>query len=279
MSSLQAQRDNILRLNNELESRVAARTAQLEAANKELEAFSYSVSHDLRAPLRHIQGFIELLVKAAGQQLSPKAQRYLKIISDSAERMGALTDDLLSFSRMQRTEMRETRIDLKSMANEVISRLNGAADGRKIEWKIASLPEVKGDPAMLKQALTNLIDNAVKYTRPRDPAVIEIGCEGEEDARHVLFVRDNGVGFDMQYAHKLFGVFQRLHDDAEFEGTGIGLANVNRIIVRHGGRVWAHSEPERGAAFYFTLKGTNLNSETHNERNDSYDQPAADPLS
>jgi signal transduction histidine kinase len=278
MSALKVERDEVLRLNNDLERRVAERTAQLEIANRELEAFSYSVSHDLRAPLRHIQGFCELLPKSAGDQLPAKAQHYIKTISDSAQRMGDLIDDLLSFSRMQRAEMHETRVDLMSMVNEVAQTMAGHGNGRKIEWKIAALPGVQGDSALLRQVFVNLIGNAVKYTRPRDPAVIEVGWAGEENGHHTLFVRDNGVGFDMQYAHKLFGVFQRLHSNSEFEGTGIGLANVQRIIARHGGRVWAESEPEKGATMFFTLKATEV-SERQKGRNDTDDPLAANSYS
>ncbi len=252
VAGLRQAEEKIQTLNQDLEKRAG----ELQATNKELEAFSYSVSHDLRAPLRHIQGFCELLSKTAGEPLQAKAQRYIKIISASAQRMGDLIDDLLTFSRMQRAEMQETRIDLKSVVSDVIQHLNGAASGRQIVWKTTSLPETQGDPAMLRQVFVNLIGNAVKYTRPRDPAVIEIGWLGERDGQHTLFVRDNGVGFDMQYAHKLFGVFQRLHSDSEFEGTGIGLANVQRIVARHGGRVWAEGELEKGATVYFTLRAT-----------------------
>jgi signal transduction histidine kinase len=266
MSSLRAEREKVLRLNDDLEKRVVERTAQLELANKELEAFSYSVSHDLRAPLRHIQGFCELLQKSAGDQLSTKNQHYVKTIAGSARRMGDLIDDLLTFSRMQRAEMHETRLELKTIVDEVVGVSASSANGRRIEWKIGALPEVQGDPAMLRQVFVNLIGNAVKYTRPRDPAVIEVGLTGEENGRHTLFVRDNGVGFEMQYAHKLFGVFQRLHSNSEFEGTGIGLANVQRIIARHGGRVWAEGRPDEGATIYFTLKATE-NSNQKKKRN------------
>jgi light-regulated signal transduction histidine kinase (bacteriophytochrome) len=213
-----------------------------------------------------------LLPKAAGDQLSDKAQRYIKTIAESAQRMGDLIDDLLTFSRMQRTEMHETRVELKSVVNAVIETLSACAGGPRIEWKIASLPEAQGDPAMLRQVFVNLIENAVKYSRPRDPAIIEVGCAGEEHGQYTLFVRDNGVGFDMQYAHKLFGVFQRLHSNIEFEGTGIGLANVQRIIARHGGRVWAEAELEKGATIYFTLNATQLR-DRHTNAGEASDRP------
>jgi len=245
--SLQEARD-------QLELRVQERTAELEAAYKELEAFSYSVSHDLRAPLRHVHGYVEMLAKATAGQVTPKAQRYLKTITEASEDMGRLIDDLLSFSRMGRAEIRESIVDLDKMVQDTRRGLEMETKNRKIVWKIAPLPPVFGDPTMLKQVLTNLIGNAVKYSRGRDPAEIEIGRAGEENGRPIFFVRDNGAGFDMQYAHKLFGVFQRLHRADEFEGTGIGLAIVRRILTRHGDRIWAESELDKGATFYFTLK-------------------------
>ena len=241
-------------LNNELEQRVRERTAQLETANKELEAFSYSVSHDLRAPLRHVRGYAEMLAKEAGDRLSEEGRRLLKIIADASEEMGVLIDDLLAFSRMGRIEMRAVSVELDTLVREALRGLESATSGRNIVWKIPALPAVQGDPAMLRQVFANLLGNAVKYTRPRDPAQIEVGCAGEEAGRIILFVRDNGVGFDPQYAHKLFGVFQRLHRADQFEGTGIGLANVRRIIARHGGRTWAEGKVDEGATFYFTLK-------------------------
>ena len=231
-----------------------ARTAEVEAANKELESLSYSVSHDLRAPLRHIQGYAEMLGEDAESTLSPEARRYLDVIAGAGREMGELIDDLLSFLRMSRAEMRETRVDLGALVQNGIGDLEVSTRGRNIVWKVSPLPAATGDRAMLKQVFANLLGNAVKYTRPKDPAAIEIGCAGEEDGRVVLFVRDNGVGFDMQYANKLFGVFQRLHRADEYEGTGIGLANVRRIIARHGGRVWAEAAPDQGATFYFTLR-------------------------
>jgi signal transduction histidine kinase len=243
-------------LNDTLESRVAERTAQLEEANKELESFSYSVSHDLRAPLRHVQGYVQMLQKAADGHLSDKSQRYLKTIADASSEMGYLIDDLLAFSRMGRTEMMESRVHLDELLQDTIRSLELATKDREIDWQMVPLGWVIGDRSMLKQVLANLVGNAVKYSRTRDRAVIEIGVAGEEDGRAILFVRDNGAGFDMQYAHKLFGVFQRLHAAEEFEGTGIGLATVRRIVVRHGGRVWAEGAVNEGATFYFTLKAS-----------------------
>ncbi len=228
--------------------------AQIEEANKELESFSYSVSHDLRAPLRHVHGYVEMLQREARGQLSDKAQRHLKTIAEASSEMGDLIDDLLAFSRTGRAEMSESRVHLNELAQDAIRVLEPATTGRTIVWQIPPLAPVVGDPSLLKQVLANLIGNAVKYSRMRDPAAIEIGCAGEEDGRVILFVRDNGAGFDMQYAHKLFGVFQRLHRAEEFEGTGIGLAIVRRIVGRHGGRVWAEGAVNEGATFYFTLK-------------------------
>jgi signal transduction histidine kinase len=242
----------IRRLNKELEQRVIERTAELEAANKELEAFSYSVSHDLRAPLRHVEGFIEILQNSKGPVLDPEAKQYLDTIADSARQMGRLIDDLLAFSRTARAEFSRTSVDISELAQNVIRDLRPEVAERQVDWVLSDLPVVKGDPALLRQVMLNLLSNALKYTRPRPNARIEIGSLPAE-TEDIIFVRDNGVGFDMRYAHKLFGVFQRLHRAVEFEGTGVGLANVRRIILRHGGRTWAESELGRGATFYFSL--------------------------
>jgi len=234
---------------------VRAANQELQAANAELDSFSYSVSHDLRAPLRHVLGYVELLTREIGASvLSAKARHHLQTITDAGVEMGQLIDDLLAFSRMGKVELHENLIGLDGLVQDSILALDSVTQGRSIDWKIAPLPEVFGDPSVLKQVLVNLIGNAVKYSRPRNPARIEISCAGEEDGRAILFVRDNGVGFDMQYADKLFGVFQRLHGANEFEGTGIGLAMVRRVIARHGGRVWAEGALNQGATFYFTLR-------------------------
>ena len=225
---------------------------RLETANKELEAFSYSVSHDLRAPLRHISGFVDMLQQHSGPVLDERGQKCVNTIAASARRMSKLIDDLLEFSRMGRAEFGRASVSLDPLVTEVLRELEGEAEGRRIEWRIAPLPSVEGDPAMLRQVFVNLISNALKYTRPRPEAQIEIGAR-VENGETVIFVRDNGVGFSMEYAHRLFGVFQRLHRQEEFEGTGIGLANVRRIIHRHGGRTWAEAEVDRGASFYFSL--------------------------
>jgi light-regulated signal transduction histidine kinase (bacteriophytochrome) len=229
------------------------RTSTLEATNKELDAFAYTVSHDLRAPLRHINGFIELLQKRAGTALDEQCRHHIEVISDSAQNMGLLIDDLLSFSRMRRQAMSLRQVDLGNLVHDVIQGLETDTAGRTIDWRIGDLPMVNGDAAMLRSVLTNLIANALKFTQTREQARIEIDAIVGHASEAVIFVRDNGVGFDMTYADKLFGVFQRLHRADEFEGTGIGLANVRRIIARHGGRTWAKGKPDQGAAFYFAL--------------------------
>ncbi len=250
--ALRKSQEQLARWNIELEQRVAERTAQLEAANEELEAFSYSVSHDLRAPLRHIDGFVEILQNGAASKLDKESQENLRTIADAARKMGRLIDDLLAFSRTSRARMTKRNVSLQNLVREALRHVERETEGRDVEWIIGDLPEVEGDPNMLRQALINLMSNALKYTRPRARARIEIGASstGKET---VFFIRDNGVGFDMQYANKLFGVFHRLHRANEFEGSGIGLANVRRIIHRHGGRTWAEGALDHGATFYFSL--------------------------
>jgi light-regulated signal transduction histidine kinase (bacteriophytochrome) len=246
----------ILQLNADLEARVVRRTAELEAANKELEAFSYSVSHDLRAPLRAINGFAGIVLEEYGSQLPDEGRRYLERVRNGGQRMGELIDDLLAFARLSRQLLNRQPVNTGRLVQEVLEELNPPGNKRQVETRMGELPACQGDPALLKQVWTNLLSNAIKYTCGRTPAVVEIGCE-QNNGQKIFFVRDNGVGFDMQYADKLFGVFQRLHRADQFEGTGVGLAIVQRIVHRHGGRVWATAEPERGATFYFTLEGKN----------------------
>ncbi|MBV8728851.1 MAG: PAS domain S-box protein [Acidobacteriia bacterium] len=240
--------DEIERLNQEL----AHRSAELEGTNKELEAFAYSVSHDLRAPLRHMAGYAELLHKRVSSTFDEKSQRYMAMMLEAAKRMGDLIDDLLAFSRIGRAETRKTVVSLDQLVKEALTEIRQDTEGRTINWKIGTLPEFYGDRSMLKLALVNLMSNAVKFTRTRPEAEIEIGSVNGINGDVVVFVKDNGVGFDMKYVHKLFGVFQRLHQSETFEGTGIGLATVQRILHRHGARVWAESAIDQGATFYFS---------------------------
>ncbi|MBV8826892.1 MAG: DUF4118 domain-containing protein [Bradyrhizobiaceae bacterium] len=229
------------------------RAEELEATNKELESFTYSVSHDLRAPLRHVAGFSELLQKHASSSLDDKSRRYIRLILESAKKMGNLIDDLLGFSRIGRAETRTAAVNLGQLAREVVADFGQDASGRDIVWRIGALPVCRGDRSMLRLVLVNLVSNAVKFTRIRTRAEIEIGSAREDSREVEIFVRDNGAGFDMQHANKLFGVFQRLHLAEEFEGTGIGLATVQRIVHRHGGKVRAEGMVDNGAIFYFSL--------------------------
>jgi len=257
--ALRESEQSLATTNRSLETRIRQRTVELEDANNELEAFSYSVSHDLRAPLRHIDGFAELMTEECGSRLNVDGRRYLGIISESVKQMGKLIDDLLAFSRMGRVEMRQTRVSMAALVKQVVQELAGDIDGRKIEWEVHSLPDVRGDSSMLKQVWMNLLSNSIKYTRPRDLAKIDIGCS-KKGGELEFYVRDNGAGFEMKYADKLFGVFQRLHRAEEFEGTGVGLANVSRIVARHGGRTWAQAKVDEGATFYFTFPDSERNS-------------------
>ena len=241
---------------SELNSALKVQVEQLAATNRELEAFSYSVSHDLRAPLRHIIGFVDLLNTRDLSALDEKSGHYLQVITQAAQKMGILIDDLLAFSRMGRTEMMRTRVDFDQLVRDIVKEVSEDAKEREIQWEIAPLPAVVGDAAMLRQVMVNLISNAVKFTRPRPQAKIEIGAIEDRPNETLLFVRDNGVGFDIRYVNKLFSLFQRLHSTEEFEGTGVGLANVQRIILRHGGKVWAESAPEGGATFWVSLPRT-----------------------
>src|SRR5580704_1856065 len=241
--------DEIRKLNQEL----AQRAAELEATNKELESFAYSVSHDLRAPLRHMVGYSELLQRQASSLLDEKSHRYIRTILESAKKMGNLIDDLLAFSRIGRAETKKTAVDLQQLVKEVVAEIGQETKGRDIAWKIGALPVCYGDRSMLRLVVVNLVSNAVKFTRMRRPAEIEIGCVDGNKNEIEVFVRDNGAGFDMQYVDKLFGVFQRLHLPEQFEGTGIGLATVQRIIHRHGGTVRGEGAVDKGATFYFSL--------------------------
>ena len=244
--------EEIRMLNTDLERRVTERTTQLESANKELEAFSYSVSHDLRAPLRGMAGFARILMEDYAEQLPEDAVRSLKRIQGNAQKMGTLIDDLLAFSRLSRQALTKQAISPGDLAQQIFDEFRGEQEGRHLDLVIQDMPQFQGDPALFKQVYVNLITNALKFTRKRDPGRIEIGCQ-EVNGETVYFVKDNGVGFDMRYANKLFGVFQRLHDAKEYEGTGVGLAIVQRVVTRHGGRLWADAEIEKGASFYFTI--------------------------
>jgi light-regulated signal transduction histidine kinase (bacteriophytochrome) len=239
-------------LNAELEHRVVARTGQLDAANKELEAFSYSVAHDLRAPLRHINGFSKILQDDYSTALDATAQHYLKSIQDGAKNMGRLVDDLLKMGQIGRQELVCRPTDLNSLVRRALQDLQPECEGRQIEWRIGELPSVDCDSGLIRQVFANLLSNAVKYTRPREKAVIEVG-QVTTDGAPTVFVRDNGAGFDQKYAHKLFGVFQRLHSAEQFEGTGVGLATAHRIVQKHGGRIWAQAEVDKGATFFIAL--------------------------
>ena len=240
--------ERIQALNHNLEHHVA----ELTAANRELDAFTYSLAHDLRAPLRHIHGFATILMENFQEKADDEAKRLLGKILKSSKEMGVMVDDLLNFARLGRVELQRTRVDLAQMVEEVKRQLEPDMQGRSINWEVDALPTVSGDPALLRQVLVNLLSNAVKYTSKEPDAQIKVGSRNG-GSEITMFVRDNGAGFEMQYAEKLFRVFQRLHRAEEFEGTGVGLANVRRIIERHGGRIWAEGAPGKGATFYFSL--------------------------
>ncbi|GFO70758.1 hypothetical protein GMLC_43370 [Geomonas limicola] len=237
----------------ELNAELSSQVRQVEAANKELENFSYSMSHDLRAPVRHLNAYLELLGKQDLSVLDHKSHHYLEVIRDAAENMALLVDGLLSFLHLGRVELKGARVDLGELVNEVILEMAGHPDAGRVDWQIAPLPEVWGDREMLRTVFQNLVANALKFSRDRQEIEIEIGTGSGNLSELVFFVRDNGVGFDMRYQHKLFGLFQRLHSNEEFKGTGVGLASVQRIIQRHGGRVWASSVLGEGATLWFSL--------------------------
>jgi light-regulated signal transduction histidine kinase (bacteriophytochrome) len=242
--------------NAELTVALESANDALEAANKELEAFSYSISHDLRAPLRHIDGFSQLLAEGYAAQLPPPAQRLLNNVCDGAQRLGRMLDGLLNFSRLGRQPLEMHSVSLMSLVQKALDELREEREGRQVEIRTENLPDCLGDAALLKQVLVNLLANALKFTRQREHVLIEIGGD-EQSGELTCFVRDNGAGFDMKYADKLFGVFQRLHRNDQFEGTGVGLSIVQRIIHRHGGRIWAEAEVDKGACFRFTLPAAN----------------------
>jgi light-regulated signal transduction histidine kinase (bacteriophytochrome) len=244
--------EQVRRLNEELEFRVTERTKQLEIANKELEAFAYSVAHDLRAPLRAIDGFAHILLEDYENLLDKEGKRLCTVIYSESQQMGRLIDDLLTFSHINHTEMQMTLIDMKELVRSVFYQLSTPKSRERIDFQVGHLPETISDSTLIREVWLNLISNAIKFSSKRDRAVIEVGYLQEED-NNVYFIRDNGVGFEMRYAGKLFTIFWRLHTEKEFEGTGIGLAIVQRLIHRHGGKVWAESEVDKGATFYFTL--------------------------
>jgi light-regulated signal transduction histidine kinase (bacteriophytochrome) len=256
LESLTQAQNEIKDLNENLEQKVKARTAELEASNKELESFSYSVSHDLRAPLRHISGYANLVIKNFSDNLPEKGNHYLTSIIESANQMGLLIDDLLQLSKTSRQELEYGKVDMNVIFLEVYENIKNHNKNRNIKWIISILPTVNGDFNLLKLVWFNLLANALKFTQEKSLAIIEVAFK-EDDKEFIFSISDNGVGFDMQYSDKLFGVFQRLHSNKEFKGTGIGLANVYRIINRHGGRTWADAEVNKGATFYFTIPKKN----------------------
>jgi light-regulated signal transduction histidine kinase (bacteriophytochrome) len=246
----------IRKLNEDLEDRIAKRTKQLQVTNHELEAFSYSISHDLRTPLRHIAGFSRILVNDFGPAMAVEAREHLQRIEDAVSRMGLLIDALLKMAVLRRQPLQLDHSELNPIVDQVISMLRPECQGRDVEWRIAKLPALDCDPVLMAQVFQNLIGNALKYSRGRARAVIEVDSIQQPDKPPIIFVRDNGAGFNMKYAARLFGVFQRFHTESEFEGTGVGLATVHRIIQKHGGMIWAEAEPDHGATFYFALQMT-----------------------
>ncbi len=253
LQSAEAAAEEVRALNAQLEDRVTHRTAELAAINQELEAFTYSVSHDLRAPLRHIDAYAQILQDEM-EKNPADARQYLSRIRFGVQDMSRLVDDLLKLSRIGRAGLKCETVRLNTLVEDVLAELQPEVANRNMEWRIAELPSARVDPGLIKQVFANLLSNAVKYTRPRAQSVIEIGAE-QVDGATAIFIRDNGVGFNMDQAHRLFGVFQRLHEMEEFEGTGVGLATVQRIVRLHGGKIWANAELDKGATFHFTLEG------------------------
>jgi signal transduction histidine kinase len=253
--------EEVRRLNEELEHRVESRTAELVASNQELESFTYSVSHDLRAPLRHVDGYAQILEEEFGPKIAPEAQKFVRKIRQGSQNMGHLVDDLLNLSRVGKKELLRQNTDLNTIVESAVAESKLEAPNRQIEWRVGQLSSVLCDAGLINQVFINLISNAIKYSRPRERAVIEIG-QIKLNEEPAFFVRDNGVGFNMKYSGKLFGVFQRLHRTEEFEGTGVGLATVARIIRKHGGRIWAEAELDKGAAFFFTLPSSGVGAAT-----------------
>ncbi len=257
LEDIDVEKNKVAKVNQELETvnkELERRSGELEVMNKELEAFTYSVSHDLRAPLRHVDGFSRLLLEEYGEKLGPEGKRMLERVRQGTQNMGQLVDDLLNLSRVSRREVNPVVTSLNSILEEVLTELKPTCQGRQVEFRAGPLPFAQCDPGLIRQVFTNLLSNAIKFTRPRESAVIEVG-QTLQDGHDVLYVRDNGAGFSMKYADKLFGVFQRLHRAEDFEGTGVGLVTVQRIIQKHGGRIWAEAEIDKGATFYFTLEG------------------------
>ncbi len=257
LEDIDVEKNKVAEVNQQLETvneTLERRSAELETTNKELEAFTYSVSHDLRAPLRHVDGFSRLLLEEHGEKLGPEGKRLLERVRQGTQHMGEMVDDLLNLSRVSRREINPLVTDLNTIVQEVLTDLKPTFHERQVEFRMGRLPFAQCDPGLVRQVFVNLLSNALKYSRPRESAVIEVG-QARHDGHSAVFVKDNGVGFSMKYADKLFGVFQRLHRAEDFEGSGVGLATVQRIIQKHGGRIWVEAEIDKGATFYFTLEG------------------------
>jgi light-regulated signal transduction histidine kinase (bacteriophytochrome) len=264
---LLARLTRLRRKNEQLEKIIAGRTAELQAANQELESFAYSISHDLQAPLRALEGITRILVEEYATSLPDEPLRYLQLVREGSQRMSRLLKDLLIYSRLGRQPISKTSVATTDLVRQVVDELSPMQEGRDVRVNIGDLPDCLADPALTRQVFTNLLENAFKFTRTRKVAEIEVGSYQGENNKVVYFVKDNGVGFDMQYADTLFGIFQRMHREEEYEGTGIGLASAQRIIHRHGGRIWAEAQTEQGAAFYFVLEGKHPHGGEESGRN------------